>query len=708
MTFNGGAMPLTSNEGGVDFYLVDRSTGALQYIGGPSYDEQNIGQYTLVAGSDHFTTKVVAGTYDVLMSRNADSNGAPIYVQQTLTGDTLPNGYSLLQTGVTVNPGTQSLAIDIASTDLSVSMTYNGAALPTTSNEGSFSLFLVDRATGAEQYIGGPNYDEQNIGQYTLVPGSDRFTTKVPAGTYDVLYSRNADNNGAPIYVQQTLSGDTLPNGYVLLQQQVTITPGTQSLAIDVPGTDVSVSMTYNGAALPTTSNEGSFSLFLIDRSTNAEQYLGGPSYDEQNIGQYTLVAGSDHFTTKVPAGTYDVLYSRNADSNGAPIYVQQTLTGDTLPNGYSLLQQNVVISGATQSLAINVPGSDLSVSMTYNNASLPTTSNEGSFSLFLVDRSTGAQQYIGGPSYDEQNIGQYTLVAGSDHFTTKVPVGTYDVLYSRNADSNGAPIYVQQTLTGDTLPNGYILLQSHVAVTQGSQSLVVNVPGTNVSVSVTLNGSALPTTSNEGGISFFLVNEVTGAEQYIGGPNYDEQNIGQYTLVPGSDQFSTQVVAGTYDVLYSRNADSNGAPTYVQQTLTGDTLPNGYSLLQTGVTISGQTVSLPIDIPATVLAGLMTYNSGPLPTTSNEGAMSFFLIDRSTSAEQYIASPNYDEQTIGQYTFVPGTDQYQTLVLRGVYDVLYQRNADSNGTPIYVQQTLSGDTLPNGDSLLDSCVYVP
>jgi hypothetical protein len=716
VTFNGTSLPATATESGMDFFLVNRAAHSTQYIGSPRYDEQNIGQYTFAAGTDHFSTLIVSGTYDVLMQRGAStSDNGLTYVYRTDSNDTLPNAATLLQQNVVFSGGTQPLTIDIPTSTVSINVTQDGAAMPATATESGPDFFLVDATTHASQYIGSVRYDEQNIGQYTLAAGTDPFGTLVVAGTYDVVMQRGASTSStsAKTYVYRTDSADTLPNGDIVLQKNLVIHSGAQSLHIDVPTSHVNVSVTLNGAALPATATESAMDFLLIDRSTGATQYIGSPRYDEQNIGQYTFVAGTDHFSTYVPAGAYDVLMQRGASSDDlGRTYVYRTDANDTLPNGAVLLQQNVVLAPGTHALNIDIPSTALSVNLTMNGAAMPATATESGPDFMLVDRSTGAIQYIGGARYDEQNIGQYTLAAGTDHFSTLVTAGTYDVLMERGSStsSTARDVYVYQTDANDTLPNGYTLLQSNLVVHPGAQTLDIDIPTTLLTVNITMDATQLPATATESGPDFYLVDRTTGATQYLGSPRYDEQNIGQYNFVTGTDTLTTLVAAGSYDVVMRRGASTNSDGTvYVYQTDHNDTLPNGDAILLQSVTLATGSRTLDVDIPATTLGGFVTLDHAALPATATESAMDFFIVNRTTGAVQYLMSPRYDEQNIGQYTFVAGSDAYTSLVLSGTYDLLMQRGASSTtGHGTYVYQTDQSDTLPNGAVYLGRCLYVP
>ncbi len=161
VTMNGGAMPATSQSStSLDFYLIDRTTGALQHIGGPRWSSSPF-PYPLQAGSAHYTATVLPGVYDLLYRRgfNTTTASGTTYVYSTNDADTVAYGEQLIARNVVIGPGHNLRNIDVPLTTLTGAIRMNGGPVPATSQSStSLDFYLVDQTTGALQHIGGPRW----------------------------------------------------------------------------------------------------------------------------------------------------------------------------------------------------------------------------------------------------------------------------------------------------------------------------------------------------------------------------------------------------------------------------------------------------------------------------------------------------------------------------------------------------------------------
>jgi len=71
-----------------------------------------------------------------------------------------------------------------------------------------------------------------------------------------------------------------------------------------------------------------------------------------------------------------------------------------------------------------------------------------------VIDRSTGARQYIGGPRWSSSSPFPYRLTAGSDQYLAKILPGSYDLLYRRGHASTTptGTVYVYGTDDRDSV----------------------------------------------------------------------------------------------------------------------------------------------------------------------------------------------------------------------------------------------------------------
>jgi hypothetical protein len=346
-------------------------------------------------------------------------------------------------TATTAWPGDIEFSMAI----VSGAITMNGAAPPATSESSSdIELYAIDKTTGTRQYIGGLIYSGSY--PYTLIEPAT-YTTKLVPGIYDILYRRSYSGSGDFVYV--TYDDDTVANGNHLLMTDVVIAPGAQTLDIDFSMTTLSGAITMNGGAPPATSESSSdVELYVINKTTGTRQYIGGLVYSGSY--PYTLIEPAT-YTTKIVPGVYDVLYRRSYSGSGDFVYV--TYDDDTLANGNHLLMTDVVIPTGAHTLDLDFSMTTLSGDITMNGGAPPATSESSSdVELYVIDKTTGTRQYIGGLIYSGSY--PYTLVEPASYATKIVP-GVYDILYRRSYSGSGDFTYV--TYDDDTLANGNHLL---------------------------------------------------------------------------------------------------------------------------------------------------------------------------------------------------------------------------------------------------------
>src|SRR5207245_393273 len=206
---------------------------------------------------------------------------------------------------------------------------------------------------------------------------------------------------------------------------------------------------------------------------------------------------------------------------------------------------------------------------------------------------------------------GNYVLAGNT--YSARLVTGIYDLVYSRNCSPTTSCFDNVDASLGPMV-NGYRRLMTNVVIGPGLNQLNIDVPETNLTGTMTLNGGALPATYTDyTGADFYLIAKDTGIRHYIGGFRYNYQSPGNYVLA--SNTYSARLLPGNYDLVYSRNCSpTTGCFNNVDASL--GPMVNGYRVLTANLTISGANQTLNIDVPVSNLMGDMTLNGGPLPPT--------------------------------------------------------------------------------------------
>jgi hypothetical protein len=153
--------------------------------------------------------------------------------------------------------------------------------------------------------------------------------------------------------------------------------------------------------------------------------------------------------------GMYDVYYCHNCAPSGAPI-APETATGDAFPAGLRILQSGLVVGGASQNIAVDIPVTKTSATITLGGQPLPATNLYGTeVDLYLVSKDTGQWHSL---AYWSYNSALYGPTA-----TPLLVPGAYDVYYCHNCATSGAPI-APETEAGDAFPAGLRILRPCVS----------------------------------------------------------------------------------------------------------------------------------------------------------------------------------------------------------------------------------------------------
>jgi hypothetical protein len=274
----------------------------------------------------YFTTKLLPGTYDILYRRDWDSTYNT--VGSTDATDQIPKGLRVLQSNVTVQSGANNLAIDIAVSPMSGTVTLGGQPLPA-NNPSSLTttIYLKSKDSGAKHQLAYFYHTSGGLwGPY--------FTSKVLPGTYELLYRRDWDSTYNT--VGSTDAMDKIPKGMRRLAEDVVISPGAAMLNIDIPLVAMSGAVTLAGQPLPT-SNPSSLTTTLYLRAPETGAWHQVAYFYHTSGGLW-----GPYFTSKLVPGTYDLLYRRDWDSTYNTI--GSTDVTDKIPKGLRILDACVTL----------------------------------------------------------------------------------------------------------------------------------------------------------------------------------------------------------------------------------------------------------------------------------------------------------------------------------------------------------------------------
>ena len=118
------------------------------------------------------------------------------------------------------------------------------------------------------------------------------------------------------------------------------------------------------------------------------------------------------------------------------------------------------------------------------------------------------------------------------------------------------------------------------------------------------------------------------------------------------------------------------------------------------GVTVSGPSAHLHVDIPIATPSDTITLGGRPLPATNEYGTnVSLYLVARDTHEWHTFATFGYNSNLFGP-TMNP-------RLVPGVYDVYYCHGCSIAPRGISAE-TDATDAFPNGLRILDGCVTLP
>ena len=467
---------------------------------------------------------------------------------------------------------------------------------------------------------------------------------------------------------------------------------------IDLIAPTVSGSVTLNGAAIR--QDVADVALIL------AQDAAGGFA----NLASIPAASGS--FATPLVPRTYDLYYSRRSDAR----------LGSTLPsNTYAKFQGGVVVGTSPMTLHVDVPATIVSGTFTFNGRNIPDLMGAKGFALelrngtrdraWLTDLSATGSAFstlVVPGTYDLYYTGQpgrgplpanrsakirSGIVVGTSPLplALDIPAASVSVTITvggaplAGIDSNllasflslendagdhvalevqsAAGISSAQVVAGtydlyytpydagaDVPKNPHAKIRSAILVDSGPLSLAVDVPVTIVSGKLTVNGATVAAL----GVSNILELRDAAGDTV----NLSPDSTGTYRAA---------VIPGTYDLLYDNTlVAADGVPR------------NAPAKIKSAIAISGPSLKLDVDIPATPVSGSITVNGAKLGGS------------RSVEGDGYLCLSNAAGDFVALGLLHPGS--FSTFVVPGTYDLLYE-----SATPGTVAPVNSGAVLKKG-----------
>ncbi|MDI1482723.1 hypothetical protein [Polyangium sp. y55x31] len=511
-----------------------------------------------------------------------------------------------------------AVTVDIPVSNVTLGVTLDGAVL-SAANSGDLdegNISLRSSTTGETFSLGDTWNDTTDMPTYPK-------TLQVVSGTYDVMYAVQDDGPNWP------------SNTNALIQAALPLT-GDGLVTVNIPVSNVTFGVTLDGAPLgPANSSDLDEGNISLRSSTTGETFsLGDTWNDTTDMPTYPK-------TLQVVSGTYDVMYAVQDDGPNWPSNTNALIQAALPLTGDGLVTVDIPVSNVT--FGVTLDGAPLSGA---NSSDL----DEGNISL--RSSTTGETFSLGDTWNDTTDMPTYPK-------TLQVVSGTYDVMYAVQDDGPNWP------------SNTNALVKAALALT-GDGPVTVDIPVTNVTFGVTLDGAALSAANSsdldEGNIS--LRSSTTGEVFNLGDTWNDTTDMPTYPK-------ALQVVSGNYDVMYAVQDDGPNWPSN-----TNALIQKGLSLLNDG--------AVTVNIPVSNVVVHLLLDGAPI-TTSNSGDLDEgnIRLRSMVTGETFSLGDTWNDTT-DMSTF-PKTLQ----VVSGTYEVLYSVQDD-------------GPKWPSNTNALIMCVDIP
>ena len=352
--------------------------------------------------------------------------------------------------------------IDVSRAEVTGDITLGGDDWPTISRSSqNVTFFMRDRDTGVLHRLYQLNYNLLSGATEFPLNGNTPpfFHTAMPTGVYDLIYQRGLSND--IVFATDVL--DPVPMGFNILQEEVVIGPGLNTLNIDVPRAEVTGDITLGGDDWPTISRSSqNVTFFMRDRDTGVLHRLYQLNYNLlSGATEFPLNSNTPpSFETALPSGSYDLIYQRGLSND--TVFATNVL--DPVPMGFNILQEDVVISPGQNTLDIDVSRAEVTGDITLGGDDWPTISRSSQNVIFWMrDRDTGVLHRLYQLNYNLlSGATEFPLNSNTPpFFETGLPSGTYDLIYQRGLSND--TVFATDVL--DPVPMGYRSLNQCILI---------------------------------------------------------------------------------------------------------------------------------------------------------------------------------------------------------------------------------------------------
>ncbi|MCZ7685948.1 MAG: hypothetical protein M5U28_47205 [Sandaracinaceae bacterium] len=585
-----GTFPGSSASNTISLYLRSRSTGAHHLLervafGGWTGTHYPVSSFNETDDRD-IDLAVLPGAYDVVYYRNAGSE----YVSRSSNADPTPSRSTSCARTWSSAPGPPRwTSTSGPPASPARCCTRARAPSPGSSASNTISLYLRSRSTGTHHLLervafGGWTGTEYPVSSFNETDDRDIDLAVLP-GAYDVVYYRNAGSS----YVSRTSNGDPYPFAQHVLRENVVIGPGATSLSVDVAASRVTGSLLHAGSGtFPGSSASNTISVYLRSRSTGAHHLLERVAFGGWTGTHYPVSSFNETDDRAVDLmvlpGAYDVVYYRNAGSD----YVSRTSNGDPYPFAQHVIREDVAIGPGATSLSLELAATRVTGSIVHAGSStFPGSSASNTIAVYLRSRSTGAHHLLERVAFGGWTGTHYPVSSFNEADDRSVDLavlpGTYDVVYYRNAGSE----FVSRTSNGDPYPFAQHVIREGLVVGSSPTSVTLDVGASAASGALLYGGAGtFPGSSASNTIGVYLRSRSTGLHHLLERVAFGGWTGTQYPVSSFNETddrvVALEVLPGTYDVVYYRNAGSD----YVSRTSSADPYPFAMHVLASCVVL--------------------------------------------------------------------------------------------------------------------------
>ncbi len=452
VTFGGEAIEARSPSSvHIALYLRDQDTGALQQLERVVFSGSWDDGYPVSTADyrwDHIIDlAVMPGAYDVVYWRVYGDLDYQDQINDRSNADPYAYGFHVLQRDVVIGPGENRLDVDVEPAHLTGDVTFGGEAVDLRSPSSvHIALYLRDQDTGAlhqiERVVFSGSWDDGYPVSTADYRWDHAIDLAVVPGTYDVVYWRVYGDLDYQRQINDRSKDDPYAYGFHVLQRDVVIEPGENSLDVDIEPAHLTGDVTFGDGPIELRSPSSvNIALYLRDQDTGALQQLERVVFSGSWDDGYPVSTADyrwDHaIDLAVMPGIYDVVYWRVYGDLDYQRQINDRSNNDPYAYGFHVLHTDVTIEPGENSLDIDIEPARLSGDVTFDGDLIDLRSPSSvNIALSLRDHDTGALHQIERVVFSGSWDDGYPVSTADyrwDHtIDLAVLPGTYDLGYWR------------------------------------------------------------------------------------------------------------------------------------------------------------------------------------------------------------------------------------------------------------------------------------